>query len=246
MELLVIGHTAPFPAPGLACPGYLVSEGGTRILVDGGCGVLERLLAVCPLEELTAVLVSHFHFDHCSDLYVLRYALDASRRQGSRTEPLPIFSPPEPAELAELLTYREATQRVTAIPGERVDLGEIHIRFLAADHTSPTLGMVLEGATGRLAYSGDCRWGESVLATAQGADLFLCEATFQDGEEDAASATGHLTARQAAMAAGRAGASRLLLTHLPAAADRRISLEQAQAGADLTIELAEAGRTYCL
>ena len=246
MELLVIGHTAPFPAPGLACPGYLVSEGRTRILVDGGSGVLERLLAICPGEELTAVLVSHFHFDHCSDLYVLRYALDASRREGLRSEPLPIFSPPEPPELAGLLAYREATRHVAVTPGETVDVGGIRVRFLAASHTSPTLGMVLEGAAGKLAYSGDCRWGEGLGAAAQSADLFLCEATFQDGQEAAAAATGHLTARQAAMAAGLAGVGRLLLTHLPAAADRRVSLEQAQAEVDLPIALAEAGRRYCL
>jgi ribonuclease BN (tRNA processing enzyme) len=230
----------------MACPGYLVSEGGTRILVDGGCGVLERLLAVCPLEELTAVVVSHLHFDHCSDLYVLRYALDVSRRQGLRTEPLPIFCPHEPAELAGLLTYREATRRMAATPGETVHLGEIRVRFLAADHTLPTVGMVLEGTSGKLAYSGDCRWGEPAVATAQGADLFLCEATYQDGEEAVAGATGHLTARQAAMVAGRAGAGKLLLTHLSAAVDRQVSLEQAQDEIDLPIALAESGRKYRL
>ncbi len=246
MQLQIIGHTAPFPAPGLACPGYLVTEGETRILIDGGCGVLERLLTVCACEELTAVLLSHFHFDHCSDLFVLRYALDASRRRGLRTEALPIFSPSEPPELAGLLTYREATRHVAAIPGETLCLGAIRVRFLAAEHTLPVLGMVLEGTTGTLAYSADCRWGDGVVATARGADLFLCEATFQDGEEDAAGATGHLTARQAAMAAGRAGAGRLLLTHIPAAADRQVSLEQAHADVDLPVALAEAGRTYCV
>jgi ribonuclease BN (tRNA processing enzyme) len=244
VQLQIIGHTAPFPAPGLACPGYLVTEGNTRILIDGGCGVLERLMAVWACEELTAVLVSHFHFDHCSDLYVLRYALDALRRQGRRMEVLPIYSPPEPPELAGLLTYREATRRVPVTPGETANLGEMRVRFVAAEHTLPALGMVLKGATGTLAYSADCRWGDAVVAVAQGADLFLCEATFQDGEEDAAGATGHLTARQAAMAADRARAGRLLLTHIPAAADRQVSLEQAQADVDLPVALAEAGRTY--
>ena len=50
------------------------------------------------------------------------------------------------------------------------------------------------------------------MALARGADVLLCEASFLDGPDLPAGL--HLTARQAAEHAARAGAERLLLTHL--------------------------------
>jgi ribonuclease Z len=64
------------------------------------------------------------------------------------------------------------------------------------------------------AFVMDTRACEAAVALARDADLLVCEATFVERDADLAERYAHLTARQAAQIARRAGARRLVLTHL--------------------------------
>jgi ribonuclease BN (tRNA processing enzyme) len=86
------------------------------------------------------------------------------------------------------------------------------VAALAVEHYGfSAWGLRIADTQGRtLAYSGDSGPCESLLTLADGADLFLCEATLASGESDA-KPRGHLSAEEAlAFAAGQ-----LLLTHRP-------------------------------
>jgi len=66
----------------------------------------------------------------------------------------------------------------------------------------------------KIVYSGDTRPLESLLKLAEGADLLIHEATFDDELLDKALEDGHSTPSQAAETAKKARAKRLILTHL--------------------------------
>ena len=70
-------------------------------------------------------------------------------------------------------------------------------------------------AAGCCAYSADTAPCEALLRLAQGADLFLCEASYLDGVDNPPDL--HLTGREAGEVAAKAGVGRLVLTHLVAA-----------------------------
>lgn len=66
------------------------------------------------------------------------------------------------------------------------------------------------------AYCSDTLYSERLTEAVKGVDLLYHEATFMDSEIDLARATGHSTARQAALIARKAGVGRLLIGHFSA------------------------------
>lgn len=66
----------------------------------------------------------------------------------------------------------------------------------------------------RLVHVGDCGRTEDLVETCRAADALVIEATYLEIEAEMASQFGHLTARQAAELAVRAGVGRLYLTHI--------------------------------
>ena len=77
MKLHVLGVSGPFPESNGATSGYLLEAGNTLLQLDLGSGILARLTALVPPESLSALLLSHWHFDHTAALTVLLYRLEA-------------------------------------------------------------------------------------------------------------------------------------------------------------------------
>jgi ribonuclease Z len=69
IRITLLGTGGPIPDPNRAGPATLISAGDQHVLVDSGRGVLMRLAAagVGPL-QLSAVLLTHLHSDHITDL----------------------------------------------------------------------------------------------------------------------------------------------------------------------------------
>ena len=81
----------------------------------------------------------------------------------------------------------------------------------------------------KIVYSGDTKPFEGFARFAAGADLVIHEATLDDALAEKAAEDGHSTPSQAAEAAAKAKAKKLVLTHISARyADARVLLEQAQ------------------
>jgi ribonuclease Z len=69
LTITLLGTGSPLPDPHRAGPATLVQGGGEHVLVDAGRGVLMRLAAAgVPVSQLTAVLITHLHSDHITDL----------------------------------------------------------------------------------------------------------------------------------------------------------------------------------
>lgn len=69
ITITLLGTGSPIPDPHRAGPSTLYSSGGEHLLVDAGRGVLMRLAnAGVGAAQVTAVLLTHLHSDHITDL----------------------------------------------------------------------------------------------------------------------------------------------------------------------------------
>jgi ribonuclease BN (tRNA processing enzyme) len=219
LEMTVLGCWAPYPRAGGACSGYLIRGGGVTLLLDAGNGSFSRLQGIMDFRELSAVVITHYHTDHCADLFCLRHAIKGARRDGSRKEPLTLYAPGEPRDDFERLAGSGGDFRVRFIEElpltdgiRRTEMGGLGLEFWSNRHSLPAYGVAVTGGGRRLVYAGDTGRFPELARFWAGATLLLCEASgFARDEEQIGSV--HLTARQAGELAEESQAARLVLTH---------------------------------
>ena len=247
MRLTVVGCAGTFPGPESACSSYLVEEDGFRLLVDAGngsTGVLQRSIG---LLDIDAVLISHLHGDHYLDLVTYTYA----RRYHPAGSPgrLPVYGPSDiRAHLAgafgrpvdELLD--EVYEFHPVFEPQRLGLGPFEIDLARVNHPVETYGIRIAAAGRTVTYSADTGVSDELVKLARDCDLFLCEASYLDGEDNPPDI--HLTGREAAEHAARADSRRLLLTHLVPWGDPERTLAEAQGSYDGDITVAAAGAVF--
>jgi ribonuclease BN (tRNA processing enzyme) len=247
--MTVIGCSGSFPGPDSPASCYLLEAEGFRLLLDLGNGAIGALQRHARLDAIDAVCVSHHHADHCLDLCPFWVA--RTYGPAGQLPRIPVYGPAGTARrmaqaygLEEHPGMERAFDFVTLAPGTR-DIGPFRITLAHMNHPVETFGFRVEHAGRSLAYSADTGECPALAELASGADLMLCEASYLSGSTAAPDM--HLTARQAAEHAARAGAGRLMLTHLVPWNDPRRSLEEASAARfDGPISLAASGHAVDL
>ena len=180
--LTILGNNGPYPAAGGACSGYLLSSdsGDTRILIDCGTGVLNRLLDECALDELDAVLLSHLHYDHMSDMLPMQYALQFH----PRPHPLPVYAPEDSSSaLFRLVTSVPCFDFHPVAPGASFSLADADVRVAAARHPVPAVGYIISHAGKTFGYTGDTNTLPSLADDFRGCDLLLADGKIDQLEE---------------------------------------------------------------
>jgi ribonuclease BN (tRNA processing enzyme) len=248
MRLTVIGCSGSFPGPDSPGSCYLAEAEGFRLLLDLGNGALGALQRHIGLYEVDAVCLSHLHADHCLDL--CSYTVARLYAAGGPRPPIPVYGP---ADTAERMTrayslepgpeVRKAFDFVTLTPGDR-QVGPFRLTARHVNHPVETFGLRLEHDGTSLTYSADTGESRALTDLARGTDLMLCEAAFV--EEPGLPAGVHLTGRQAAQHAERAGAGRLVLTHLVPWNDRSRSFDEAAHVFTGPVALASSGQVFDL
>src|SRR5699024_3183373 len=104
-------------------------------------------------------------------------------------------------------------------PTRVIEIGCVTIEVFEVEHTVPAYAMRITGpnkngtGTVTVTYSGDTDSCDGLNQAAEQADLFLCEAAFEEGRDSVRGI--HLTGKRAGQAASEAAAKRLVLTHIP-------------------------------
>jgi ribonuclease BN (tRNA processing enzyme) len=228
MRLTVIGCSGSFPGPDSPASCYLLEAEGFRLVMDmgnGGLGVLQRH---AELFGIDAICVSHLHTDHCVDLS--SYWVARQYAPGGPRPPIPVYGPRGTVERMAGFCGEDAASirsrfEVHDLKPQFLEIGPFRITTEHMNHPVETFGFRVEHAGSKLAYSADTGQTDALVRLAEGVDVLLSEASFQDNGTNPPDL--HLTARQAGEYAARAGVGQLVLTHLVPWYDRERSLAQA-------------------
>jgi ribonuclease BN (tRNA processing enzyme) len=244
VRITVVGCSPAWPNPGGAQSGYLVeSTDGGRVLLDCGPGVLAKLRASEGWPRVDAILITHFHLDHWGDLvpWVWGSQFGPARELDAPELWLPPGGRAVLAELGGRLGRPEMFEGAFDVdefaPDTPFAAGGCEITARRVLHYQlEAYGFRVSSNGSVLAYSGDSGPDDGLTELAREADLFVCEATLEDGTEEIDGLPrGHLSPSEAEAASTAAGAKRLLLTHRPT--ERRLDarFEQATDGLELDV-----------
>lgn len=209
MIYTALGKYGVWPADGGTLSSHMIRSGDNTVVIDMGNGSLPKLLSACPLDKLDAVILLHLHHDHISDIFILDYAigyLGAPRIQ--------LYAPGEPNEIAEQLKDLKNIDCHTIDENSRLSLGELDITFLPVLHPVVTYAVKCADRNGKTAvYTADTVPYTELDHFAKGADLIIADACLLE-EDINKLPVKHMTAKQAAELAKKAGCGSLILAHL--------------------------------
>lgn len=263
--MIILGSGSPLPDPLRAGPSTLVRTSAGDFLFDCGRGVLMRVAgAGSGAGALKAVLLTHLHSDHITDLndiYTMRWAMSF------QANPLPIYGPEGTAALVSAmeamletdigyrlahhddLQWRPSAEVTEVERGLIFDEGEVRITAAPTDHAPvrPTVGYRIDDRGQSVVIAGDTVPCPGLDALCKDADVLVQTVVRGDLIEQfglprlSDVLDYHSSVSDAGQTAARTGVGTLVLTHLvpaPAPGTEGEWIDQAKAHFDGNIELA--------
>ena len=245
MRVHVMGSSGTYPVRGRPASGYLIQQDSTRVWCDAGPGTFTELPVDADLVD--AVVISHQHPDHCSDL------LTAFHAWTYRPEPrvgVPLYAPQEVWDRVKAFldkaidSHLEKTFDFRPVwTGDEANIGALSVSFVEADHSVPMVASRWEANNRTLFFTGDTGPAGEWMDLAQGVNVILSEAAYQGATEDKVYPH-HLTAGEAGQIARDVGAKKLILTHIPPYLDVARSIHEAEQTFDRPVALAAPGTNF--
>lgn len=239
MELKILGTVSPKCYNDKNCPGYLLSKGNKKLLLDCGNGSTKYINSIEELSDII-IIISHLHRDHWGDLLSLSYDSYVLHNLGLLKErvkvyipepdfeekitsividqltglPIPIITQQAIADYEFLLNLGEEQflEFITYNEQTKLKIDDMEIDFSKNPHQIKAYSIRVKDQESTLVYSGDTGFKNNTLTNlAKDADLLICESTFLTSQPKKSDY--HLTTIEAATIAKEANVKSLLLTH---------------------------------
>lgn len=209
MKLTVIGEYGPFAPAGRACSCYLLQgRGSGNVVLDLGNGSLAELQKYLAPGEIDAIVLTHLHFDHISDLQILGYALGQMQARGEYQKKIRLFLPRTPEAISALysLPFFEISYLEEDLEAQ---VAGMRLVFARMSHPVETYAVMAEEKGKCLLYSGDTTRNQSIEQLAEMADFVLLDAGLLEAQ--AGKNAPHMSVREACEVGRFAG--QMVLTH---------------------------------
>ena len=269
MEIKILGTVSPYCKDNKNCPGYLVTSGENKLLIDCGNGISRNLNLPGDLENMT-IIISHLHKDHYGELLSLGYATYVFHNLGYLPEKIKVYIPEADYQrvtesykdtdgwsasrlidkpISDYTFLQEFGQEhffefITYKERDTLTIGNMQLDFRKNPHQINTFSIRVREKDDTFVYSSDTGFIGNVLeGFAKNADILLCESTFLKGQTRIGN--NHLYAYEAAKIAKSAEVNKLVLTHFFPEIDKSEYVQEAVKIFENT-EAAEEGKVLKL
>ena len=241
MELTLLGTGCPSVDHKRFGPSNLISTKKTKLIVDGGSGITQRLQELkVSSADIDALLFTHLHSDHAIDLY----QLIISSWHSYRIKPWKIYGPKATKKFLKNIMNAWKDERSLRIKYEsrssidaftldiiefedfgKIKISDIQLEYFKVDHfpVKFAYGFNFFNNKKKLTISGDTKPCENLMKYAQLADVLLHE-VYIEGEIQPATKMRsaktlhnvkayHTTSTQVGKVASLAKCKKLVLTH---------------------------------
>ncbi len=217
VELKILGTKSPVCNEQSACPSYYIKYKDTKVILDCGSGS-HRFFNFNDLSGLN-IFISHFHYDHYTDLYNYMYASYVQKKQNRIEKPINIYIPTYPYSIYESIKVENLTYSnlydINEYSSYNLD-NDVKVDFCKLVHSKFIENYAIRVRIGNktIVYTGDLSFDakNEIVNFAKNADILICESTLLK-EYNFPEINIHLTAYQAATIAKEANVKKLILTH---------------------------------
>jgi ribonuclease BN (tRNA processing enzyme) len=193
LTLRTVGTGTAFP-DGVRTPTCnLIQHGDFSLVVDLGSGSLHKLaqLGLNP-RTISAVCITHAHFDHLTDLLPLLFALNVPGYERVSDEPLLLVMSAETRRLLDgvravftdwLQPPPNKVREIVLEPGDTLTLGPFEVETAFPQHTGSSIGYRFTLQAGRrpvLAIPGDSGPCDALSFLCRDADMAIMECSMPD------------------------------------------------------------------
>ncbi|MGL6174313.1 MAG: MBL fold metallo-hydrolase [Cellulosilyticaceae bacterium] len=209
MKLQVIGCYGAYPEAGIPTSGYLITTDQASVLIDCGSGIALKLPEYLPLHALDALVITHYHRDHCADLECFQYAAMIETFTGKRTKEMSIYGP----QGGVALGYKEYCKGITYYEQDKWQIEDLtfEVSLNVHDITSYAIKVTHEGKS--IVLTGDTGYYEELINFCEGVELLIAESSFYAYQKGCM--VGHMCSVEAGTLAQQARVKQLVLTHFP-------------------------------
>ncbi len=170
MEVKVLGCYGRFAPIGGATSGYLITtNSGKNIIIDLGSGCLSNLQKYIAVQDIDMIILSHLHFDHVSDIGVLKYAMGFLKVKG-----IQLYMPNTPKDMFNILGGGFEVNVIT--DKLLIEQFGLSIQFLSNHHPVETYSVWIIEDGKSLVYTSDCMTSDDILKSTACADYVIGDA----------------------------------------------------------------------
>ncbi|MHB8109478.1 MAG: MBL fold metallo-hydrolase [Syntrophorhabdaceae bacterium] len=214
MRLHILGTGTAIPRIERNSSAYFVVGQNARVLIDVGPAIVRRLLEKkFEVDDVDAIILTHFHIDHTADLSTFFFACNYGRV--ARTKPLTIIGGKGIRRFYEDLRAaypwikpKSYDLTIKSLINGSMDFSGLTIKTKPANHNPESIAVRIEEKRS-ITFSGDTDYSPSLIKLAEGTDIFVVECAFPERK-----VKGHLNLETLDTIVEKANPKQVILTHL--------------------------------